>query len=73
MYYPEAPASPPQVHVMYQSIPSLTIPPLAKPPGNFLMGEFPTPGQKRSSKPHPQAYKNEIKPHTLGIFLNYSL
>ena len=50
---------------MYQSIPSLTIL-----PGNFLMGEFPiTPEQKRSSKPHPRAYKNEVKP-TPGAFFS---
>ena len=38
--------------LMYQSIPSLTIP-----PGNFLMGEFPTPGQKRVQNPHPGPIK----------------
>ena len=27
------------------------------------MGESPPPGQKESSKPDPQAYKNELKPH----------
>ena len=41
---------------MYQSIPSLTIPP---PPREiFLMGEFPT----------PQAYKKELKPRPPGAF-----
>ena len=49
-------------HCMYQSIPSLTIPP-GKPPGNFLIGEFLTPGQKSVQNPHPRAYKNELKPH----------
>ena len=41
---------------MYQSIPSLTIP-----PGNFqLMGEFPHPtGKKGVQTPPPRAYKNE--------------
>ena len=39
--------------IMYQSIPSLTIP-----PGNFFMGEFLT----------PWAYKNELKPHPPGHF-----
>ena len=51
--------------IMYQSIPSLTIPP---PPGQnpraiFLMANSPPLGQKWSSKPLPQAYKNELKPH----------
>ena len=62
---------------MYQSIPSLTIsplPPLSKTPGAiFLMGEFPTPGKKGVQNPTPRAYKNELKPHPWGIFLNYSL
>ena len=52
---------------MYQSIPSLTIPPRAKPLGKFLMGEFPTPGQKGVQNPHPRAYKNELKPHPRDI------
>ena len=38
---------PVKLSLMYQSVPSVTIPS----PGNFLMGEFPTPGAKRSSKP----------------------
>ena len=59
---------------MYQSIPSLIIPPGQNPRAIFLMGEFPTPGKKRSSKPPPpRAYENELKPHPRGIFLNYSL
>ena len=59
---------------MYQSIPILTIPPpQGKTPGQLLMGEFPTPQEKRSSKPPPPAYKNELKPHPRGIFLIYSL
>ena len=37
--------------LMYQSIPSLTIP-----PGNFFDGRI----------PHPRAYKNELKPHPQG-------
>ena len=54
---------------MYQSIPSLTIP-----PGNFLMDEFPTPRAKKEFKtPTVRAYKNELKPHPGGIFLSYSL
>ena len=54
---------------MYQSIPSLTIP-----PGNFFMGEFPTPWAKKKFKtPTPRAYKNELKPYPRGIFLNYSI
>ena len=51
---------------MYQSIPSMTSP--DKPWAIFLMGKFPTPGQKKSSKPHPWAYKNELKPHPRGYF-----
>ena len=39
--------------VMYQSISSLTIPTPGKSLGNFLMREFPTLGQKESSKPQP--------------------
>ena len=54
--------------VMYQSIPSLTIP-----PGNFFDGRIPhSPGKKRVENPHPRAYKNELKRHPRGIFLNYS-
>ena len=40
------------VRLMYQSIPSLTIH-WAKPPGNVLIGEFPIPRAKKSSKPPP--------------------
>ena len=62
---------------MYQSIPSLTIPqPRAKPVGNFFDGRIPPPpppGQKRVQTPTSRAYKNELKPHSWGIFLNYSL
>ena len=54
---------------MYQSIPSLTIP-----PGKFFDGRIPhPPGKKGVQNPHPRAYKNELKPHPRGIFLNYSL
>ena len=38
---------------MYQSIPSLTIPPGQNPQAIFLMGEFPTPQGKKSLKPPP--------------------
>ena len=39
------------------------------PPGQFfLMSEFPTPQAKKSSKPPPWAYKNELKPHLRGHF-----
>ena len=69
MYCPEVPPSPPQVHVMYQSIPSLTIP-----FGNFFDGRIPhPPGKQGVQNPHPWAYKNKLKPHPQGIFLNYSL
>ena len=30
-------------------------------------------GKKGVQNPHPLAYKNELKPHPQGIFLNYSL
>ena len=46
--------------IMYQSIPSLTIPP----PGNFFDRRIPHPsGKKVVQNPHPRAYKNELKPH----------
>ena len=52
--------------LMYQSIPSLTIP-----PGNFLMGEYPTPRARKKSKAStPWAYKNELKPHPRGAFFS---
>ena len=38
---------------MYQSIPSLTIPPQAYPQGIFWKGEFPTPRHKEIAKPRP--------------------
>ena len=44
---------PPQVHLMYQSIPSLTIPPGQNPQSNFLMGEFPTPWARKEFKTPP--------------------
>ena len=56
---------------MYQSIPSLTIPP-GKTPAQFFFGRIPTPGQKEFKTPTLQAYKNELKPILRGIFLNYS-
>ena len=38
-------------------------------PGQFfLMGEFPTPGQKRVQTPTLRAYKNELKPHPRGHY-----
>ena len=59
---------------MYQSIPSLTMPPGQNPRAIFLMGEFPTPREKKEFKtPTPRTYENELKPHPRGIFLNYSL
>ena len=55
--------------LMYQSIPSLTSPPRAK-PGQFFDRQFPHhhPPGKRVQNPHPQAYKNELKPHHRGHF-----
>ena len=56
--------------VMYQSIPSLTI----SPPGNFFIGRIPHPRAKKGFKPSTLwAYKNELKPHPRGNFLNYCL
>ena len=55
--------------VMYQSIPSLTIPPRAKPRGNFFDGRIShPPGKKGVQNPHPRAYKNELKPHPGAFF-----
>ena len=55
---------------MYQSIPSLTIPPGKNPRAIFLTGEFPTPRAKKEFKtPTPRAYKNELKP-TPGAFFS---
>ena len=55
--------------LMYQSIPSLTIP-----LGNFFDGRILHPlGKKKVQNPDPRAYKNELKPHPRGIVLNYSL
>ena len=60
--------------IMYQSIPSLTIPSQAKPSGNFFDERIPQPpgqkgvqnphppGQKGVQNPHPRAYKNELNP-----------
>ena len=42
------------------------------PPGNFFDGWIPHPRAKKEFKT-PRAYKNELKPHPRGIFLNYSL
>ena len=46
--------------------------PLADPWEILLMGEFPAPCARKSSKPHPWAYKNKLKPTLRGIFFNYS-
>ena len=44
------------------------------PPGNFFDGRIPHPRAKKEFKtPTPWAYKNELKLHLRGIFLNYSL
>ena len=52
--------------IMYQSIPSLTIPP---PPGNFFDDRIPhRPGKKEFKTPTLRAYKNEVKPHPRGHF-----
>ena len=43
-------------HIMYQSIPSLTIP-----PGNFFDGRIPHPlGKKEFKTPSPRAFKKEL-------------
>ena len=47
--------------------------PRAKPPGNFFDRRIPhPPGKKEFKTPTPRAYKNDLKPHPGGIFLNYS-
>ena len=72
MYCPEAPPSLPKyTNVSVNSKPDH--PPGQNPQAIFWWANSPPPGQERSSKPHPQAYKNELKPHPWGIFLNYSL
>ena len=49
-------------------------PPWGKTPKQFLDGRIPhPPGKKKVQNPDPRAYKNELKPHPRGIFLNYSL
>ena len=56
---------------MYQSIPSLTIPPPpppAKPLGEFFDGRIPIPGQEEFKTPTPRAYEKELKPHPWGHF-----
>ena len=50
--------------IMYQSIPSLTIP-----PGNFFDGRIPHPPDKKEFKtPTSRDYKNELKPHPRGHY-----
>ena len=58
---------------MYQSIPSLTIPPGKTPGQLFGWANSPPPGKKEFKTPTPRAYKNELKPIPGSIFLNYSL
>ena len=48
---------------MYQSIPGLTIP-----PGQLFDGQILHPREKRVQNPHPQAYKNELKPNPRGHY-----
>ena len=59
---------------MYQSIPSLTIPPPGKTPGNFFDGRIPNPRAKEEFKtPTLRPIKTSKNPTPRGIFLNYSL
>ena len=59
--------------VMYQSIPSLTIPPPhpGKDPENFWKGQIPhpphPPGTKKVRNPHPWGRKIVLKPTPLAI------
>ena len=51
------------IKLMYQSIPSLTIPP-GKPPGKFLKGQNShPPGTKKVQNPDPWGGKIVLKPH----------
>ena len=57
------------VTIMYQSIPSLTIPPpRANPWGIFLKGESPPLGHKESAKPRSLGQKNRAKTPGAIIF-----
>ena len=55
------------MNLMYQSIPSMTIP-LAKPLAYILMGEFPTPWTKKFKTPTPWIFKIKLKTPHLGHF-----
>ena len=56
---------------MYQSIPSLTIPP-GKPLGNFLKGRIPTPrAQRKCETPNPGA-ENRAKTLPRGNYFQIS-
>ena len=57
------------IYVSVNSKPDHPAPPEQNPRAIFLMGEFPTPWAKKSSKPPPRAYKNELKPYPRGYFL----
>ena len=51
------------LHVIYQSIPSLTIPPSQTPREFFERANFPSPRHKDSAKPRPLGQKNRAKSH----------
>ena len=53
---------------MYQSIPSLTIPPTANPQGSFLKGRIPHPRHKESAKNRPLGQKGRAKTHPRGNY-----
>ena len=59
--------------LMYQSVPSLSIPPGQYPRPIFLMGEFLTPRARKEFKTPPPGPIKRLKPHPWGIFLNYYL
>ena len=53
--------------LMYQSVPSMTIPP-ARPPGIFLWENSPPSGQEESSKLQPSDLSKQAKTPSLGHF-----
>ena len=61
------------IRIMYQSIPSLTIPLRANPQEMFWKGEFPNPpGTKQARKPDPWGKKVVLKPHPRGNYFQKS-
>ena len=58
--------------LMYQSIPSLTIPP-GQPSGKFLKGRIPhPPGTGKAQNPDPRGRKIALNPHPWGNYFRKS-